>query len=336
MSGKLTTKKMKSHQINVSTSQHATGSSAKALNPDFISMPGMPDSSAPEEPELLQQWLKDSLEYMADTSAIGLPEARRVSELIARPGFTQQAGLQLQQALIACIQQADVARSLQLKKRIVDRIHAHPRLFIQTVFGSCRASSYLSSISNPYVTRRQLERIDAQSEEVLEAWLDLYALIDMALVDGEKLQQQMRRALRRPGTTEAEDQATIAQHLERFIKGRAGQGTFNMMDSARHLYEMLLDAKDPKRFIELVLLQLTTMQNTTGVMEPAAGTTSTLVDVARLKALVQHLFVGYSDKAKSDAIYRLISKIYCNLMGVSEQNTSIDAIKQLIKDYEAR
>jgi hypothetical protein len=336
MSGKLTTKKMKSSHINVSTSQHATGSSSKALNPDFISMPGMPAPSAPEEPELLQQWLKDSLEYMADASAIGLPEARRVSELITRPGFTQQAGLQLQQALIACIQQADATRIQQLKKRIADRIHAHPRLFIQTTFGSCRATSYLSSISSPYTTRRQLERIDAQSEEVLEAWLNLYYLIDQALVEGEKLQQQMRQALRRPGTTEAEDQATIAQHLERFIKGHAGQGTYNMMDSARHLYEMLLDAKDPKRFIELVLLQLATLQNAPGVMGATVGSTSTLVDVPRLKTLAQELFIGYADKVNSNVIYRLIAKIYRILLHVPEHDTSVDAMEQLIKDYDAR
>lgn len=296
----------------------------------------MPHGPTPEEPQLLQEWLKDSLEYMASTSAIGLSKAREMSTLIARPGFTQQAGLQLQQALICCIQQADATRILQLKKRIADRIHAYPELFIQTYFGSSRAQSYLSYISSPYPTRERLERIDGESEEAVAAWLDLYSLIDQALVNGEKLQQQMRQALRRPGTTEAEDQATITQHLERFMKGRTGQGTHNMMEAARHLYQMLLDAKDPKRFVHLVLLQLAMLQDTdeaTGAADNSS--TGTLIDVDRLKTLVQQVFVVYSDKANPEAIYRLISKIYRILLRVPEHDTSVDALLQLMNDYEA-
>jgi len=326
---------MKSHQINVSTSQRAAGSSTKALNPDFITIPGMPEPSAPEEPQLLQDWLKDSLEYMANTSAIGLVEARRVSSLLARPGFTQQAGLQLQQALIYCIQQADATRILQLKKRIAQRINTHPRLFVQTYFGNSRAQSYLSYISSPYPNREKLERIDAESEEAVAAWLDLYNLIDVALLDGEKLQQQMRRALRRPGTTEAEDQATIAQHMERFMKGHAGQGSHNMMEAARHLYEMLLDAKDPKRFIELVLLQFTMSQNTPKTTNSDTDCSSTLIDVDRMKMLVQHIYVAYSHDAAPETIFRLISEIYCLLLHAPEHNTSVDALQQLMNDYNA-
>ncbi|MBX0293143.1 hypothetical protein K3G63_22045 [Hymenobacter sp. HSC-4F20] len=327
---------MKTRQINVITAQSTTSTSTKALDPDFISIPGLPDTRSADEPQPLQSWLKDSLLYMANNSPLDCVETAKVSKLLARPGFTQEAGLQLQEVLIRAIRQAEANRIKQLKNRIADRIHAYPELFTQTYFGRGRAQSYLSSISSDYISWNHLERIDVESEEGVQAWLDLYTLIDRALVDGEKMQQEMRRAMRKPGTTEADDQATIAQHLECFLKGRAGQGKYQMMEAARHLYEMLLDAKDPKRFINLVLLQLATVKdNLPELMASGQGPVSTLVDIPELKHLTQNLFVAYTDGADSEAIYRTISRIYRILLLLPAHDKSIDPLQQLMTDYRA-
>lgn len=337
MSGKLTTKKMNSNLIHFANPyEEGAGSSAEALNPDFISMPGKGEYRTQDEPQLLQCWLKDSLEYMASSSAIGCTEAGKVSRLLARPGFTQQAGLQLQEALIRHIQQADAGRVTQLKQRIVNRIHAYPEFFIQTCFGSDRAQSYLSSISSAYTTRQRLEQIDRESEEGVQAWLALYNLIDQALVDGEKLQKQMRSALRKPGTTEQEDEAMIAQHLDRFFKGRAGNYTFHMMAGARGLYEMLLDAKHPKRFVELLLQQLIARPNVDDELgNRASEDASGVVDILRLRTLTQEVFVALCDNTAPEVAHQLISKIYRILLHLREDDKSVDVLQQLIADYKA-
>lgn len=98
-----------------------------------------------------------------------------------------------------------------------------------------------------------LERAHVRAEMMVDCWIQTNHLVEVALVDGEKLKPEMRQAVRDPRTTEADDCAAVRTLVGKMLASEEGPRTkWDLLNASRQLHEMLLDSKYPKILVTAI------------------------------------------------------------------------------------
>ena len=205
-------------------------------------------ASADEQPA--PQWLKASLQWMANNSALGWEDAGRLRKLLAA-GITFGEALKLQQQLISTIQERELEMMGRSRQEIATTLCHNPEFFQNPSLGLELAQSYLSTITDEETSWAQVERARVRIDAEMDLFYRIRHLVEVALVDGEKLQSEMRQALRDPNATDADDCAMVGKLVDKMFASEGGPRTkWGVLDGSRQIHELVLDSKNPK-----VLLQ---------------------------------------------------------------------------------
>jgi hypothetical protein len=216
-----------------------------------------PQLTADEQPA--PQWLKASLQWMANNSALGWEDAGRLRKLLSKsPTITRGEALKLQQDLISTIQERELEAMSRSRRVIAETLCHNPEFFQNPSFGLELAQSYISTITDEETSWAQIERARIRIGAEEDLLHRIQHLVEVALVDGEKLQAEMRQAVRDPRTTEADDCAAVQTLVGKMLASEGGPRTkWDLLNASRRLHEMLLDSKYPKSLIKAMAQAMT-------------------------------------------------------------------------------
>lgn len=219
--------------------------SLRTAQPSF----GGPQSRPDEQPA--PQWLKEFGLCFARNMALEWEAPRKLQMLFnVQPNIPQPAVLTLLEQLFTASQQQEEERKAHLGQQIAHLILNHPQLFQQTPFGRQEAAGFVACITEEDTTWPMLERDYVRAEMMVDCWIQTTHLVEVAFVDGEKLQAEMRQAVRDPRTTEADDCATVRALVSTMLASEGGPRTkWDLLNASRQLHEMLLDSKYPKTLV---------------------------------------------------------------------------------------
>lgn len=216
------------------------------------SQPGFsgPQSRPDEQP--VPQWLKEFGLCFATNMALGWEAPCRLQLLFkSQPNIPQHAVLTVLEQLFTTNQQEE-ERKAHLRRQVA-RLLDHPRLFQHTPFSQQEAVGFFSCITEDDASLQMLELAKVRAEMMVDCWIQTKHLVDVALVDGENLQAEMRQAVRDPRTTEADDCAAVQDLVATMLASEGGPRTkWDLVSASRQLHEMLLDSKYPKTLVTAI------------------------------------------------------------------------------------
>lgn len=211
-------------------------------------------SNANEQPA--PHWLRASLLWMANNSALDMHDSGRVRDVL-RAGITFGEALQLQQQLISAIHESELVRMGQRRQQIAAIIRHTPEFWNNTWFGLDRAQSYVSTIMDEDTEYAQLEMATQRANAEIDLWFHVRHLVEEALANGDEMQSQMRKAVRNPKTTEADDAAAMKALAEKLLANQgAAADKWALKRTAQRVYEMLWDAEKPQQLLQMLVQSL--------------------------------------------------------------------------------
>ena len=181
------------HQFNTHQG-HGAGGHQNQTSPN--------DQPAPQSLIASVRWMVNS------ATSLDMSDSRRVRDVL-KTALTLGEALQLQQQLISRIHECELEQMGRRRQQIAATIHHSPEFWNNTWFGRDRAQSYISTITDEDTELAQLNTAHFRIEAETDLWYHVRHLVEEALVNAAQMESAMRKAVRNPRTTEADDAATM-------------------------------------------------------------------------------------------------------------------------------
>jgi hypothetical protein len=179
------------------------------------------------------------------------PEREAVLAVVAQ-GDSYQMELALQGVLIM-VRERQEAHKRYLRGRILQVVQDSPEFFRNESFGRELAYSFLASAAREDAPEETLVLAYQRAELAAELWMKLGQMVELALVDGENMASQLRKALRNPNATLEDDRQVVRRVLARLREACARRSGYGVQQGLGRLCEMLTDAEQPNALLDVVL-----------------------------------------------------------------------------------
>ena len=212
--------------------------------------PNPNDQPAPPSLIASMRWMVTS------ASALDMSDARRVQQVLKTP-LTLGEALQLQQQLLSRIHDCELEQMGRRRQQIAATIHHCPEFWNNTWFGRDRAQSYISTITDEETELAQLNTALFRVEAENDLWYHIRHLVEEALVNGAQMEAAMRKAVRNPKSTEADDAATMRKLAAKLLANQGPKADkWALQQTSQRVHEMLVDAENPQHLVQVLVQTL--------------------------------------------------------------------------------